>query len=108
MLLQNLYVPFSINGAFTDVQVTHDAMGTNTPPYHHRCWLLNFVLVTIWMVLFLFTRRPCFPQKHGRRGVVLSVRMIHLENVALRYRLMCHFNCSPQSEVQLSTVDSIL
>ncbi|MEQ2277661.1 hypothetical protein XENORESO_005978 [Xenotaenia resolanae] len=34
-------VPFSITGAFTDVQVTH-AMGTNTPPYHHRCWPSNF------------------------------------------------------------------
>ena len=31
MLLQNLYVPLSVNGAFTDGQVTHDAMGTNTP-----------------------------------------------------------------------------
>ena len=41
LLLQNLYVPFSINGAFTDVQVTHYAMGTKTPPYHHRCWLWN-------------------------------------------------------------------
>ena len=30
LLLLNLYVPFSINGAFTDVQVTH-AMGTKTP-----------------------------------------------------------------------------
>ena len=54
MLLQNLYVPFSIYGAVTDVQVPHDAIGTNTPPYHHRCWLMNFVLITIRMVLFLF------------------------------------------------------
>ena len=30
MLLQNLYVPFSFNGDFTDMTVTHDAMGTNT------------------------------------------------------------------------------
>ena len=52
-MLQNLYVPFNIYGAFTDVQVTH-AMGTNTPPYHHRCWLLNFALITVWIVLFLF------------------------------------------------------
>ena len=53
MLLQNLHVPFSIYGAFTDIQVT-PAMGTKTPPYHHRCWLWNFALITIWMVLFLF------------------------------------------------------
>ncbi|MEQ2316861.1 hypothetical protein AMECASPLE_036748 [Ameca splendens] len=32
-------VPFTTNAAFTDVPVTHDAMGTNTPPYQHRCWL---------------------------------------------------------------------
>ena len=44
MLLQNLYASFSINGAFTEVQVTHDAMGTNTPKYHHR--LLAFELCT--------------------------------------------------------------
>ena len=53
MLLQNLYVPFSTDGAFTDVQV-HHSTGTYTPPYHHRCWLLNFALITVWMVLFLF------------------------------------------------------
>ena len=39
MLLQNLYVPFSMNNAFTHMQVTYDAMGTNKPPYHHRCSL---------------------------------------------------------------------
>lgn len=32
---QNLYVAFSINGAFTY------AIGTNTDPYHHRRWLLE-------------------------------------------------------------------
>uniref|UniRef100_A0AAR2KV92 Uncharacterized protein n=1 Tax=Pygocentrus nattereri TaxID=42514 RepID=A0AAR2KV92_PYGNA len=53
VLLQNLYVPFSINGAFTDVQVT-PAMGTNPPPHHQRYWLLNFALKTIPTVLFLF------------------------------------------------------
>ncbi|MEQ2235136.1 hypothetical protein ILYODFUR_038572 [Ilyodon furcidens] len=46
--------PFSINDVFTDVQVTHDAMGANKPPYHHRCWLLNFALITIQIFLFLF------------------------------------------------------
>ena len=30
-------------------------MATNTPPYHHWCWLLNLVLITIWMVLYLFS-----------------------------------------------------
>ena len=55
MLFQNLYVPLSINRAFTDVTVGHDAIGTNTPPYHHRHWLLKLALVTVQMVLFLFS-----------------------------------------------------
>ncbi|KAL0984768.1 hypothetical protein UPYG_G00146690 [Umbra pygmaea] len=36
-----------------DVQVTH-AMGTDTPPYHERRWLFDLMLITAWMVLFLF------------------------------------------------------
>lgn len=39
------------NGAITEVKVTH-ALGTNTAPYQHRCWLLK--LVTIFGVLFQF------------------------------------------------------
>lgn len=31
----NLYVPLSVNGAVTDVHVTHDT-GANRPPCHHR------------------------------------------------------------------------
>lgn len=54
MLLQNLYVLLSLNGAFMNVQVTRDAMCTDTPPNHHRGWLLNFATITVWMVLFLF------------------------------------------------------
>lgn len=52
--------PFSINGVLTDVQFTH-AMGTYTPPHHHRCRLLNFALIKIWMVLFLFRSQCTFP-----------------------------------------------
>lgn len=39
MLLQNLFVPFGINGAFTKMQVAHDALNTKIPPYHHGGWL---------------------------------------------------------------------
>uniref|UniRef100_A0A0E9RE37 Uncharacterized protein n=1 Tax=Anguilla anguilla TaxID=7936 RepID=A0A0E9RE37_ANGAN len=53
MLLQNLYISFCINGAVTDVQVTH-SIGTDTPPYHDRRWLLDLTLMTAWMVFFLF------------------------------------------------------
>lgn len=54
MLLQTPYVPFNINGAFTDVQVPH-AMSACRPPELHRCWLLNFTPGTIWTVGFLFS-----------------------------------------------------
>ena len=54
-LLQNLYLPFSIDVAFKDVQVTH-AIGTNAPPCRYRCWLLNFTLMTLLTVHFLFSR----------------------------------------------------
>lgn len=37
------------NGAITEVKVTH-ALGTNTAPYRHRCWLLK--LVAIFGVFF--------------------------------------------------------
>ncbi len=50
---QNLYVLFSINDAITEVQVTF-AKGTDTTPYHDRPWLLDLLLVTVWMILFFF------------------------------------------------------
>ncbi len=53
IVLQNLYVLFSINGAITEVQVTF-AKGTDTTPYHDRPWLLDLLLVTVWMILFFF------------------------------------------------------
>lgn len=45
---QVLRVPFSINSVVTDED-------TNTSPNHHRCRLLNLVLATIWMLLFLLS-----------------------------------------------------
>lgn len=30
------------------VLLTHHAMGTDASPYHHRCWLWIFALVTVW------------------------------------------------------------
>lgn len=51
MLVQHPYVHFRINGTVTD------AMSTKTPPEHHRCWLMSFVLATTWMGLFLFCLR---------------------------------------------------
>lgn len=31
-----VHTPFSINDAFTDMQV--HVMGKNTPQYHYKCW----------------------------------------------------------------------
>ncbi len=65
IVLQNLYVLFSINGAITEVQVTF-AKGTDTTPYHDRPWLLDLLLVTVWMILssslVRSTRRPFLPK----------------------------------------------
>ena len=58
-------VPLSNNGAFTDVQVAHVAMVTNMPTHQHRCWLLNFAMRTIWMVISSLaqtTQRPFSPK----------------------------------------------
>jgi len=40
MLLFNLTKPFSIDGAFPDVQAA-SSIGTNAPQYHQTCRLLN-------------------------------------------------------------------
>ncbi len=66
IVLQNLYVLFSINGAITEVQVTF-AKGTDTTPYHDRPWLLDLLLVTVWMILFFFCPEHTVsipPKKH--------------------------------------------
>ncbi len=53
IVLQNLYVLFSINGAITEVQVTLPRSLTQThtmtdPGFWTCCW------VTVWMILFFF------------------------------------------------------
>ncbi len=53
ILCSKISVLFSINGAITEVQVTF-AKGTDTTPYHDRPWLLDLLLVTVWMILFFF------------------------------------------------------
>src|SRR4029434_7101527 len=80
MLLQNLYVLFGINIAITEVQVTF-AKGTVTTPYHDRPLLLDFLLVTVWMVLFFFgpEHRVHFFQK--RPEILLCLTTIHISTV---------------------------
>lgn len=67
MLLQTLYVTFSVNGGFTGVHITY-VMDTNCASYHHRCWLLNFELVTIWMVLFLSRAKNTVSKNYTKFG----------------------------------------
>ncbi len=53
MCSQNLYVLFSIMVPSQKCTVTF-AKGTDTTPYHDRPWLLDLLLVTVWMILFFF------------------------------------------------------
>ncbi len=88
IVLQNLYVLFSINGAITEVQVTF-AKGTDTTPYHDRPWLLDLLLVTVWMILFLLWS--------GAHGVHSSQKipeiLIHLTTVQRFHCVMVHPRC---------------
>ncbi len=52
-LLQNLYVLFSINGCHHR-SASYLCQGPDTTPYHDRPWLLDLLLVTVWMILFFF------------------------------------------------------
>lgn len=36
--------------------------------YHHRCWLLDFMLVSIWMVFFLFSLKNVTSRISNQRG----------------------------------------
>ena len=58
---KSLYL-LSINGALTDVTVSHDVGGSNTPPCHHGCRLLNLLLA--WS-----TRCPSFPETFLKCGL---------------------------------------
>lgn len=55
----NLHI--HISSTVTHVQETH-AMGTDTPPYTHRCWLL---LITLRMVVWHI---PILSQRNGLWG----------------------------------------
>ncbi len=47
-------IPFSIHSAFQNMQAAHTVC-TYAPPYHQRCWLLNWTLMTRWKVSLLFS-----------------------------------------------------
>ncbi len=52
--LKPLYTPFSIHSAFQNRQAAHTVC-TYAPPYHQRCCLLNWTLITHWKVSLLFS-----------------------------------------------------
>lgn len=54
--LKNLYAPFSIICAYRFYILYFTIQGTYITPDHHNCWLLNFILLTVWMVPVLFRR----------------------------------------------------
>lgn len=71
------YMSFCINKALTDVHVPH-AMGTDTPPYQDRCWILDPTLITAWMVLFMLGPKgtvAVLPKKYVKHTstVLLSI-----------------------------------
>lgn len=72
--------PFNMKTAITDVQVTH-VMATNRPPYHHRCWLLNFAMVTVWMTLFCL----CLKDTTYSTGLWFIWKCCHFASVHLRW-----------------------
>ncbi len=48
---------FRIHSAFQNMQAAHTVC-TYAPPYHQRCWLLNWMLITRWKVSVLFSPDP--------------------------------------------------
>ncbi len=68
----NLYIPFSIPNAFQNMQAAHTVC-TYAPPYHQRFWLLNWMLITRWMVSFLLSpedTEPVISSKNVKFGLV--------------------------------------
>ena len=54
MSLSNMFLPFSTDGAFTDVQRA-SSIGTQKYPHTIRCRLLNWALITSCMIPLLFS-----------------------------------------------------
>ncbi len=51
---KTFYIPFSIHSAFQNMQAAHTVC-IYAPPYHQRCWFLNWMLITRWKVSLLFS-----------------------------------------------------
>ncbi len=87
--LEFLYIPFSIHSAFQNMQAAH-TICTYVPPYHQRCWLLNWTLITRWKVSLLLarrTRRPWFPTRMSNLDSSDHRTLSHFETVHFKWAL---------------------
>ncbi len=63
---------------------------TYAPPYHQRCWLLNWTLKTRWKVSLLFSRRtrhPWFPTRMSNLDSSGHWTLFHFETVHFKWAL---------------------
>ncbi len=61
---------------------------TYAPPYHQRCWLLNWMLITHWKVSLLFsprTRRLWFPTRMSNLDSSDHRTLFHFETVHFKW-----------------------
>ncbi len=60
------------------------------PPYHQRCWLLNWMLITHWKVSLLFSRRTqrqWFPTRMSNLDSSDHRTLYHFETVHFKWAL---------------------
>ncbi len=101
IVLQNLYVLFSINGAITEVQVTF-AKGTDTTPYHDRPWLLDLLLVTVWMILFFFgPEHTASISSQKIPEILIHLTTVHVSTV------WCQSQMPPSPEKSTALLDTV-
>ncbi len=87
------FIPFSIHSAFQNMQAAHTVC-TYAPPYHQKCWLLNWTLITRWKVSLLFSPEDTasvISNKNVKFGLVniehFSTLFEHFERVHFKWAL---------------------
>ncbi len=77
-------------GAFQNMQAAHNIC-TYAPPYHQRCWLLNWMLITRWKVSLLFspedTAFPDFATRMSNLDSSDHRTLFHFETVHFKWAL---------------------
>ena len=74
-----MYVPFSINGAFTDVTITHEVMGTNAPHTNmpSQMLALELCLIISWIVFFLFSPKDTMDMTSKKQSEMWTLATEH-------------------------------